>query len=247
MAENSNDTLDALLDLIRSRLLDVNTSINGKIVSYKNGLASVKPVPKKRFADGDVLDYPTIHNVRVCWPSFAGGTAGIKGPVQAGDHCLLIFAQQAIDGSDDRRMFDLQDAYAVMANLGDVGGDAGANNAMTMYFGTAYIRLTSAGKLEINAPGGTLIDTTNMTVNASASVDLTTPATTISGVLTVQGAMAVNGAFTFSAGMSGSGGGGSSITGDFSVSGSLTSQGITLNTHVHTGVTVGAGNTGGPV
>lgn len=165
MAESSNNTLEALIGLIRSQLLDVNTAIPGVIVSYASGVAHVKPSVKKRFADGDVLDFPIIPNVRVCWPSFAGGSAGIKGPVKAGDRCLLVFAQQAVDGSDDRRMFDLQDAYAVMCDLGNVGGDAGANNTLTMYFGSSYIRLTEGGALQINAPGGITTSSPSFTNN----------------------------------------------------------------------------------
>lgn len=37
------------------------------------------------------------------------------------------------------------------------------------------------------------------------------------------------------------------MTGDLNVDGSVTSHGVVLHTHHHTGVTVGGGNTGGPV
>lgn len=228
MAESSNNPVDALLELIRAQLLDVNTSIPAVIVSYSNGLARVSPTPKKRFADGDVLDYPIIPNVRVCWPSFAGGSAGIKGPVKPGDKCLLVFSQQAIDDSDDRRMFDLQDAYAVMCDLGNAGAGNSANNEdMTMFFGAAFISLTEGGALEINAPGGTKI---------------TTPSTLNTGTLTTEGLL------TYQSGMTGSGGGaGTSISGDMTHSeGNLSSNGVTLHTHTHSGVQPGPGNTGSP-
>lgn len=162
MAETSNNPVEAMLGLVKSQLLDVNTALPGIIVSYDNGLARVVPTGKKRFADGDVLDYPIIPNVRVCWPSFAGGTAGVKGPVKPGDKCLLVFSQQAIDGTDDRRMFDLQDAYAIMCDLGNAGiSESDNNDDMTMFFGDAYIRLTAAGGLNIYAPGGSEIDSPN--------------------------------------------------------------------------------------
>ena len=119
MAEESNSAIDALNGMMKSHLADVNTAIPGVIVSYANGLARVAPTGKKRFADGDVLDYPIIPNVRVCWPSFSGGAAGIKGPVKPGDRCLLVFSQQAIDGTDDQRIFDLQDACAIMCDIGN--------------------------------------------------------------------------------------------------------------------------------
>ncbi len=165
MSEQTTNPIDALNSLINARLLDINTSIPATIVSYGNGVARVQPKAKKRFSDGDILDYPIIPNVRVCWPSFAGGLAGVKGPIKSGDNCLLVFSQQAVDDSDDRRMFDLQDAYAVMCDLGKVESDSANNDNMTMYFGEAYIRLTESGGIEIYSPGGTIINTNGMTVS----------------------------------------------------------------------------------
>jgi hypothetical protein len=229
MAETSNNPVEALLGLVKSQLLDVNTALPGVIVSYENGLARVVPTGKKRFADGDVLDYPIIPNVRVCWPSFAGGTAGVKGPVKPGDKCLLVFSQQAIDGSDDRRMSDLQDAHAVMCDLGNAGtGDSGNNEDMTMFFGPAYIRLTPAGALDINAPGGTTINT---------------PSTHNTGTLTTDGLL------TYQDGMNGTGGGsGTQISGDINhTAGSITSLGKKIDgSHTHGGVQTGGGNTAVP-
>ena len=158
MAESSNNAIDALNSMMKSHLTDVNTAIPGVIVSYANGLARVAPTGKKRFADGDVLDYPIIPNVRVCWPSFSGGSAGIKGPIKPGDRCLLVFSQQAIDGTDDQRIFDLQDACAIMCDIGNASVSGSTNNDdLTVYFGEAHIRLTASGELIINAPGGTAI------------------------------------------------------------------------------------------
>lgn len=165
MSETSNSPIDALLGMIKSQLLDVNTALPGVIVTYSNGIATVLPTVKKRFTDGDTLNYPIIPNVRVCWPSFAGGAAGIKGPVNPGDRCLLVIAQQAVDGTDDRRMFDLQDAYAVMCDLGNSGsGDSGNNSDLTLFFGKANIRLTESGALHIHAPGGTVHETNGMII-----------------------------------------------------------------------------------
>jgi hypothetical protein len=229
MAESSNNTVESLLGLIKSQLLDVNTALPGRIVSYSNGLARIAPDVKKRFADGDVLDYPIIPNVRICWPSFSGGAAGIKGAVKPGDRCLLVFSQQALDGSDDRRMFDLQDAYAVMCDLGNAGqGDSGNNEDMTMFFGAAYIRLTASGELKINAPGG---------------VTIKTPSTLNTGTLTTEGLM------TYESGMAGFGGGnGTVIQGDLNhTSGTITSLGKRIDgTHTHGGVQAGSSNTSSP-
>ena len=228
MAESSNNAIDALNSMMQSHLSDVNTAIPGVIVSYSNGLARVAPTGKKRFSDGDVLDYPIIPNVRVCWPSFSGGAAGIKGPIKPGDRCLLVFSQQAIDGTDDRRMFDLQDACAIMCDIGNASvSDSTNNDDLTVYFGEAHIRLTASGELIINAPGGTTIET---------------PSTMNTGTLTTEGLL------TYQGGMAGSGGGGTAITGNIAHSGgSITSLGKKIDgEHTHGGVAVGGANTAVP-
>jgi len=229
MAEASNHLLDALIGLVRAQLLDVNTAIPGTIVSYADGLAKVLPTAKKRYADGDALDFPIIPNARVCWPSFAGGTAGVKGPVRAGDRCLLVFSQQATDGSDDRRMFDLQDVYAVMCDLGQSAAPGDDNESMSLFFGSAFLKFSPTGALTINAPGGTTFNT---------------PETLTTGKLKTQGL------FTYQAGLSGTGGSGvaATISGDIvHVAGSITSLGRPIDgSHTHSGVTPGGSNTGVP-
>ena len=233
MSEPTQSPVDALIGLVRSQLLDVNTSIPGTVVSYSNGRANVKPQPKKRFADGDVLDYPVIPDVRVCWPSFAGGTAGVKGPVKAGDNCLLVFSQCAVDGTDDRRMFDLTDAYAVMVDNGRDGpGDSGNNDDMTMFFGSAYIRLTAAGALEINAPAGSKLITPDFE-NTGNQLNR--------GYLTGETGLAITGVHPAT-------GFGSKVSGEFRVEGGdVIADSISLKTHVHSGVQSGPSNTGLPV
>ncbi len=229
MAENSNNFLDALNDMFRANMMDVNTCLPGTIVSYSNGLANISPDVKKRFADGDVLDYPIIQNVRICWPSFSGGNAGFKAPINVGDKCLLVFAQQAVDGSDDRRAFDLSDAYAIMCDLGRATlSDSTNNDDATMYFGGANLRITPSGQLIINAPGG---------------VTINTPSTTNTGTFTTQGV------FNYLNGMSGFGGSGTTtINGNIThASGNLSSNGIVLHTHRHGGVVSGAANTSTPI
>lgn len=171
MADATNDPIEALNNLVKAQLLDVNTALPGVVISYANGLARVQPVSKKRFADGDVIDFPIIPNVRVCWPSFAGGAAGVKGPVRAGDRCLLVFSQAALDGSDDRRMFDLQDAFAIMCDLGNAGaGDSANNDALTVFFGGARIRISEAGRMDLTASGGVYINGINFDTHKHTGV-----------------------------------------------------------------------------
>lgn len=226
MAEQTEDLLASLRGLIQSELIDLNTSIAAEIVGYGGGLASVRPIGNKQFKDGDSLPFPVIHAVPVRWPVFNGGQCGVRGPIRAGDKCHLVFSQQAADGSDDLRRHDLTDAYALM--MDNAPASQGSNEAdMVMYFGPAYIKITAAGKVEIKAPGGVLIDT---------------PDTVNTGTFTVRGL------FTFLNGMIGSTLSGVSavITGAINFIGTLTSNGKNISDshyHINSG---GTGN-GGPV
>lgn len=226
MAETNGDFLSSMRTLIQSELIDINTSIQGVIVDYDAGFATVKPTGNKRYADGDLIPFPEIRMVPVKWPVFAGGNAGVRGPIQEGDKCLIVFAQQASDGTDDMRRFDISDAYAVMVDGAQQSG--GANNSdMIMYFGSAYMKLTSAGVFEVNAPAGTKI---------------------IAPTNEFTGAVTVKGLFTFVAGIVGSAASGAAavINGAINFIGTLTSNGKNISdSHIHSN-SGGTGN-GGPV
>ena len=77
-------------------------------------------------------------------------------------------------------------------------------------------------------------------VISSSGITLTAPTVTIDGNLVVSGTI------------TGQGSGGAVMSGDITTTGSITAGGnvtagsIDLETHVHTGVTTGSGNTGGP-
>ena len=226
MAEFTSDFLASIGNMMDSKMLDVNTSIDGVIVSYADGLATVQPIGQKRFADGDVLDFPPIRRVPVRWPSFNGGQAGFKGPVTPGDKCQLIFSQQASDGSDDMRRFDLTDAYAIIASNETVQGGRN-NDDCIMWFGAAYIKITPAGAVEINAPAG---------------MKVIAPTNEFTGTVLIRGML------TFMGGITGSAisGAAATITGIINFIGQLTSNGKNISdSHFHTN-SGGTGN-GGPV
>jgi hypothetical protein len=221
MAEETNDFVASLRTLIQSELLDFNTSVEGTVRAYANGLATVLPDATKRFADGDTLPFPQLFQVPIRWPSFNGGSCGIKGPIRVGDKVLVVFAQQARDGTDDERRFDMTDAYAIPCGNAQAG-QASNNADMIMWFGDAYIKLTESGALEINAPGGSKIITPNNEFTGNNKVDGNQQ--TI-GTTTNTGATAMNGGF-------------SSI-------GSATNDGKNIgDDHRHSGVQTGTGQSG---
>lgn len=211
MAE-SNNLVQALQTLIQSETSQMNTAVDAIIEQYDAGIASVKPIPQQRFIDGTTLDYPVIPNIPVVWPRFAGDTAGVKGPVKVGDKCLLIFCQQAVDGSDDERRFSLTDAYCIVGAFGKSQGRGAENSHMQLYYGDAYVALTAEGKLLINAPAG---------------VEITTPSTMNTGTLTTKGLL------TYQSGLSGTGA--ANVSGSISATGDVKAGNISMQSHVHMG------------
>lgn len=175
MADNS-DLIESLRQLVHTELDTVNTAIDCTVISYSSGKVSVKPKGMKLYSDGDSNAYPVVSGLRMVWPQFSGGKAGVKGPVVKGDECLLIICQQAIDGSDDTRRFDIVDSY-VIPGAGYSDAIPGNDN-MVMYFGGASIALTPGGKLIITAPGG--VEENAPTHKSNAEHDM--PKATIGGI-----------------------------------------------------------------
>lgn len=186
MAEQ--DFLSSLRELVKSELIDVNTSLNGEIVSYADGFATVKPLANKQFKDGDSQPFPLIYKVPVRWPSFNGGQCGFKAPIKAGDNVLIIISQQADDGSDDLRRFDLTDAYCIPADNKVIAG--GGNNEDTiMYFGSASIRITASGQIILTAPNGVYYNAPTFAMDNNGG----NTAMNMTGALNITGTVTANG------------------------------------------------------
>ena len=88
-----------LFDRLSMRL---NTSIPGQVVSFDETtrLATVVPaIYQKTYVDG-ITSYqqqPNIENVPVYFPFSSVSGFSLTFPVKAGDPCLLVFSQRAID------------------------------------------------------------------------------------------------------------------------------------------------------
>lgn len=223
MADNS-DEVTALENFIKSTVVDfVNTAHECTVVAYNNGKVDVKPDNRKSYDDGDDNDYPVVYGLRMQWPQFSGGTAGVKGPVNPGDKCLMIVCQHPMDDSGDNRKYSIVDSY-VIPGAGYTDAVPG-NSDMRLYFGSAFVAIGEDGKITINAPAG---------------LDVISPQSNFSENVTV------NGLFTYTAGAQGSGGTGGvmSLTGNMNVNGEVTINGIKISTHRHQET---GGTTNGPI
>lgn len=88
-----------VIDIAREEADGIHTAFPGQIVSFNPStcLATVQPILNYRKPDGGIIGYPQIHGVPVVFPQGLGQSATIAFPVSAGDMCLCIVSEQALD------------------------------------------------------------------------------------------------------------------------------------------------------
>ena len=106
---------------IEGRLKDLHTCMPGIIVSFDpvTQTASVQPAVKRIFTERGAVNLPVCVDVPVAFPG--GGDFFLTFPVKAGDECILLFSERAIDywhangGTQlpaEYRLHDLSDGIA---------------------------------------------------------------------------------------------------------------------------------------
>ena len=180
---------------------------------------------------------PLLVDVPVVFPR--GGGCTITFPVKAGDECLVVFSDRCIDfwwqnggvqEAVDPRQHDLSDAFAFIGPQSQaevIGNISTSTLQMRTDDGAAYIELDpNSHAVNIVAPGG---------------LNVTTPLAKFSAAVTI------NGLLTWMGGMVGSlaTGTAAKITGAIEFIGSLKSNGKDISdSHTHSGVQTGTGNSG---
>lgn len=221
---------------IASNIQKINTVFLAKIISVSTaGVGGTKTVTAQPLicqidANGNALPSPKL--VEIPHYRVQAGTGAFVINPHVGDIGVFVCAKRDIskikNGVNDPqtpasfRSFDLADSIMIA----------------TIHTETAstYIYIDpDNGTIEIKAPESLIINTESATINASGSTSINSPETTISGHVTIKGGLSV------------SGGEGAQVDGSISASGDITSGNISLQSHVHSGVTSGGSNTGTPV
>ncbi len=112
----------AIENAFNALIANVHTCLPGRIesYSYKNQKATVKPLIKKKYFDGEVVELPVLTNVPVVFPRTRA--AGVTFPLSRGDGVLIVFTERALErwystGDDsepgDPRRFDMTDSIAI--------------------------------------------------------------------------------------------------------------------------------------
>lgn len=220
---NINELLNVI---IANKLADMHICMPAKVVSYdfKTRKATVQPALNQKYNDGEVVELPVIHNVPVIHP--AAGGASITLPVKKDDPVLLVFSERSLEEwlqngkqitPDDPRQNDLTDA---VAHLG-------------LQPFSVQSPVESADDLMIDYDGSQIVihpagvmDISAEQINMDApTVNIDATNVNVSGKLTAANVEAT-----------------SQLKGATALIG-----GKNFATHTHSGVTVGAGNTGAVV
>lgn len=222
---------NAMRFVILQTLAKVNTTTLVKVISCTNnggvspvGYVDVQPMVSQTDADGKAVEYPVLYNVP--YMRMQGGLSAVILDPKAGDVGLCCFASRDITQVKNTkkkgvpgsaRQFDISDALYIGGMLN------GTPNQ--------YVRFKDNG-IEIISPD---------------TVTITAPSIKSNGAFEHTGTMKVIGATTLQGTLAQTGGGTSTVSGAFNASGAITSNGISLHTHKHSGVTTGGGQTGNPV
>jgi len=80
---SEQDYLSSIRELIKSEMIDVNTSINGEVVSYANGFATIRPLAKFFKFNFDMLgvNVPTGMSAGKVASASGGGAGGVSNSV----------------------------------------------------------------------------------------------------------------------------------------------------------------------
>ena len=247
------------------------TAIPCKVVGEPN-LAEqridVRVLVNKVTTDGVSREIPPILGVPLIFPG--SRTSQFSFPIQRGDTVLCVFSQRSIDrfklGSTepstpmDFSKYSKKDAMAIpgLFTFPDARNDPKKRSldhsvddtVMTHNIGTnaeCEVRLTKSGNVIINAPGDNVtVNCDNSTVNASSTSTVNTGTATVNAdefnvnapVSNFSGDVNIQGTTTISSDLNVSGKG---------TLGSATINGINFSSHVHTGVSSGSDNSGGPI
>lgn len=213
---------------IEGRLKDLHTCLPGIIASFDpdTQMASVQPAIQRIFTEKGAVNLPLCVDVPVAFPG--GGDFFLTFPVKAGDECILMFSERAIDNwhasggtqtPAEYRLHDLSDGIAI------VGLNSQPHKLAALQMTGAELR-TRSRSTYIRLEDGTIYIKGNIVhegnVQQTGNLNRTGTSTT-TGKITGQGGMEI------------SGGSGTTFSGNVDhTGGSITSLGKKIDgSHTH--------------
>ncbi len=169
----NGEFVEQVKETMKASLDQVHTCVPGKVVSFDASTcqATVLPSMKIKKPNGEMLDYPQITGVPVVFPQSSAQGVTIAYPVKAGDGCLILFSEQALDqflydrdtGTDLK--FDLSNAVAI------VGLFAKGNSVMAEATNSNAVIVDAQGTRVKVKSGLVQIDAATVTINGNVTVN----------------------------------------------------------------------------
>ena len=173
MSNQYGEFVEQVKKTTSAMLGQVHTCVPGKIISFDGATCQVTVLPamKIKKPTGEMLAYPQITGVPVVFPQSSAQEVTIAYPVKAGDGCLILFSEQALDqflydrdtGTDLK--FDLSNAVAIVglfAQGNSVMAEATSSNAVLV--DVSGTRITGKG-------GSVQVDAAVITLNGTVTVN----------------------------------------------------------------------------
>lgn len=175
-------------NMAKKAMEEMHTALPGKVIAFDagTGLATVQPVAMFNKPNGETMDFPTVSGVPVVFPQSGGVT--VAWSIKAGDGCLLVFAESAIDywmygkETDTSLKFDLSNAIAIP-------GLSTVSNAAMQKACTEDAVVIRSGETTLTVKSKGVVIDGNVTINGS----LTTEGVVIDGDVTINGSLTTQG------------------------------------------------------
>ena len=176
----SDDDAAAVRAEVESTTLDLHTSMPGIVLSFDGSkqTAVVRPAVQKFFRGQGFVEIKQLVDVPVQFPR--GGGFVLTFPVAAGDECLLVFSERAIDHwfetgkvapPSDTRTHSLSDGFAIVgvSSLPRVVSGFNASSVeLRSLDGASKVQIDGGGSISIQASG-------NVKVTSTGTVQLNAP------------------------------------------------------------------------
>ena len=168
MSNQYGEFVEQTKKTVEGMLTQVHTCVPGKVVSFDGSTcqATVLPSMKIKTPKGEMVDYPQITGVPVVFPQSSAQGVTIAYPVKAGDGCLIVFSEQALD---------LSNAVAIVglfAQGNSVMAEATNSNAVIVDVKGTRVKVQS-GLVQIDSAA------VNINGNVTITGDLTTTGGTV--------------------------------------------------------------------
>ena len=212
---------------IRQQLMRINTAEPVKVQSVNTAARTVDVLPLVNIVGGggdaivqsEIFDLPYLR--------IQGGKNAVIIDPQPGDVGLAVYAMRDVEAVKAAPGQPVNPASARSYDKGDGFYLGGFLNAEP----ERYLRITDEG-VEIEGVASIQAHGKEVTITADTQITLDAPTVQVTGVLVQTGEK---------------GSGQSSFHGGFTnTGGTVSSNGVTLETHTHSGVETGSGNTGSP-